>query len=236
MIMKIRFLNFTKKYKILYFLLITIIVIFALTSCMWRISFDSLTGSGKMTTEQRTVENFDTLEINSYGRLIIKQADKESLKIEGEENILSNLVTEVENHKLVIKFKNRLNIIPTKELIYYLTVKDLTSLVSNGAVSINGEDLSLNNLSIKLNGAEKITISGTVEKQVIEINGAGYYDAKNFSSKDCTVILNGAGGAAVKVSDKLDASIAGAGSIQYIGNPEVTQKINGIGKIEKIGE
>lgn len=236
MIMKIRFLNFTKKYKILYFLLITIIVIFALTSCMWRISFDSLTGSGKMTTEQRTVENFDTLEINSYGRLIIKQADKESLKIEGEENILSNLITEVENHKLVIKFKNRLNIIPTKELIYYLTVKDLTSLVSNGAVSINGEDLSLNNLSIKLNGAEKITISGTVEKQVIEINGAGYYDAKNFSSKDCTVILNGAGGAAVKVSDKLDASIAGAGSIQYIGNPEVTQKINGIGKIEKIGE
>lgn len=234
--MKIRFLNFIKKYKILYFPLITIIIIFTLTSCMWRISFDSLTGSGKMATEQRTVENFDTLEINSYGRLIIKQADKESLKIEGEENILRNLITEVENHKLVIKFKNSLNIIPTKELIYYLTVKDLTSLVSNGAVSINGEELILNNLSIKLNGAEKITISGTVEKQKIEINGAGYYDAKNFSSKDCTVILNGAGGAAVKVSDKLDATISGAGSIQYIGNPEVTEKINGIGKIEKIEE
>jgi len=27
-----------------------------------------------------------------------------------------------------------------------------------------------------------------------------------------------------------------AGSIKYIGNPEVNQKINGIGKIEKIGE
>jgi hypothetical protein len=235
--MKTRLLNSTKKYKILFLLPITVFVLFALTSCMWRVSFDSLTGSGKMTTEQRTVENFDKLEINSYGKLIIKQADKESLKIEGEDNILSNLVTEVENNKLVIKFKNNsLSVISTKELIYYLNVKDLTSLVSNGAVSINAENLTLNNLFVKLNGAEKITISGTVEKQEIEINGAGYYDAKNFSSKDCSVTLNGAGGAAVRVSEKLNASIAGAGSIQYIGNPEITKKINGIGKIEKIGE
>ena len=121
-------------------------------------------------------------------------------------------------------------------MIYYLSVKDLTSLVSNGAVSISGENLTLKNISIKLNGAEKVTMSGTVEKQEIEINGAGYYEASDFTSKDCIVILNGAGGAAVKVSGTLNASISGAGSIKYIGNPEITQKINGIGKIEKIGE
>jgi len=234
--MKIIFLNFIKKYKILQLLFIAVIALFTLTSCMWKISFDSITGSGNMITQERDITNFDKIEINSYGRLIIKQESKESLKIEGEENILSKLDTEVINNKLTIKFKKSLNIIPTKELIYYLSVKDLTSLVSNGTVSISGEDLTLKNISIKLNGAEKVTMLGTVEKQKIEINGAGYYDAQGFESKDCTIILNGAGGAAVKVSGTLNASISGAGSIKYIGNPEITQKINGIGKIEKIGE
>lgn len=145
---------------------LTVIVFFCLlfTSCMWRISFDSLTGSGSIVSETRNVRDFSKIEITGMGKLIIKQSDEESLELEGEDNIINKIYAETKSDTLKIGFKNNLNIIPTKDIKFYLVVKDLTSITSNGSVSINGEDLNLKNLTIKLNGAEKVTISGTVEK------------------------------------------------------------------------
>jgi len=234
--MKSDFFVSLRKIKFLMILIIVAFLPLVFTSCMWRISFDSLTGSGNVVTEDREVKDFNAVEITGIGKLTIKQGSKESLKLEGEDNILKNIRTEVSNNTLKIEFKSGLNIIPTKDLLFYLTVKDLTSIISSGAAAVNGEGLNLKEISIKLNGAEKIVMSGTVNKQEITINGAGYYDAKDFASKESRVSLNGAGGVTVKVSDTLNATISGAGSIKYIGNPEVIEKINGVGKIEKIGD
>ena len=40
-------------------------------------------------------------------------------------------------------------------------------------------------------------------------------------------------GAVVKVSRELNADISGIGSVEYIGSPQVTQEVSGVGSIKQ---
>lgn len=48
--------------------------------------------------------------------------------------------------------------------------------------------------------------------------------------------ISGLGSARLQVSDSLDASISGGGSIEYIGDPVVEQKVEGLGEIKNVNE
>jgi hypothetical protein len=37
----------------------------------------------------------------------------------------------------------------------------------------------------------------------------------------------------VKVSDTLDARVSGAGTVFYIGNPQVTKEVSGVGTVKQ---
>jgi hypothetical protein len=46
-------------------------------------------------------------------------------------------------------------------------------------------------------------------------------------------VVEGAGNAVVQTSDALDATLSGAGNVQYIGDPKVTQNVTGVGVVHK---
>ena len=46
--------------------------------------------------------------------------------------------------------------------------------------------------------------------------------------------ISGLGSARLQVSESLDTRISGGGSIEYIGDPVVEQKVEGLGKIKKV--
>ncbi|MBC7333857.1 MAG: DUF2807 domain-containing protein, partial [Actinobacteria bacterium] len=71
--------------------------------------------------------------------------------------------------------------------------------------------------------------------QKISISGVGSYDAKELESRNCKIVISGTGKATVNVSETLDINMSGIGSINYIGNPSVTQSITtGGGTIRRI--
>ena len=72
-----------------------------------------------------------------------------------------------------------------------------------------------------------MTLSGTVDSQVVTISGTGEYDGENLESTTAEIAVDGAGDAVVRVSSQLDVTIRGVGSVEYIGNPEVDQNIRG---------
>ena len=45
--------------------------------------------------------------------------------------------------------------------------------------------------------------------------------------------VGGAGTATVNASEKLDATVVGAGSVEYVGDPTVEQDVSGAGRISK---
>ncbi len=235
-----------KKYIILILLLLAIL---AVSGCIGQ----GMQGSGKIINQTRDVSGFNQIDLNGAGELIITQGNKESVTVEADDNIISNIKTNVNNNKLTISFDNNMPM-PTKPVKIYVTVKDLNSINISGSGKINSSNLNVNSLTININGAGdstlsnlnaqilniktsgsgKMTISGNVNEQNIEIYGAGEHDAGNLTSKIATIAINGGGKSTVKVSDTLTAIINGAGQINYIGNPQVTHQINGAGTVKQI--
>lgn len=70
-------------------LCILFLILMSLNSCI--LPFRSIVGSGKVITEQRAVSNINEVSFDAFGNLFIKQSDTESLTIEAEDNIVSNI-------------------------------------------------------------------------------------------------------------------------------------------------
>ena len=226
---------------------------FSLSSCI-TIKINDIRGSGQVETKQYKVSGFETIEFSGIGNIFITQDDTESLRVEAENNIIERLKVETQGNKLVIGLKsNFINVIPTKPVNFYLTVKDLRDIEISGAGNVTCEKLTTSDieilssglgnidmgivaesLEVDISGAGKVDISGQVKTQDISISGAGSYEAFELESSDCQISISGVGKAELNAANTLDIQMSGFGSIEYKGNPTVTQNISGGGKIKSV--
>ena len=120
------------------------------------IRITGIRGSGNVVTEERSVSGFDKVAISAGMNLYLEQGSKEYLKIEAEDNIIQNIITEVNNGKLVIKYKNLIGGISAKEPVnVYLTVINLKELDASSGTVIDSKEINTDSLKIDISsGAE----------------------------------------------------------------------------------
>jgi len=187
---------------------ITVLLSFSLSSCI-TIKVNTLKGSGKIVTKSFEVGDFDKLTFSGIGKIIIEQGEETSLEVEAENNVIDALKINTSASELEIGFKSRfINVIPTKDIVFHLKVKDLKEVSISGAGSIECDNLIVESLSldssgvgsVKINifasdlkigisGAGKVNLSGEVDTQQLDISGVGSYDAKELVSKDCEISI-----------------------------------------------
>ncbi|MBK9117190.1 MAG: DUF2807 domain-containing protein [Betaproteobacteria bacterium] len=102
-----------------------------------------------------------------------------------------------------------------------------------GGTEIRIDDLTGQKLELAGAGALKAELAGSVTEQAIAISGAGEYRGARLASDTASVSVAGAGQVVVNVRTSLDAAISGAGSVEYVGDPKVTERISGIGRVRK---
>ncbi len=236
-----------------------VILIFVLSACTININVPNVArGSGIITSEERQVSGYDQVTFNGAGELYIEQGTEEKLVIEAEDNVLPFITSEVKNGNLTLGidtefFKSK--VIPTKPMVYRLTVIDLKGIEINGAadlqvkplvsnefvLNINGagdmvfEDLQSAKLTVELDGGANVTVAGLVTEQTVVINGAGGYNAGDLQTSTTSITYNGASQSTVWVLDELDIVINGAGTVKYYGDPHVSQDISGVGDVKPLG-
>ncbi len=138
---------------------------------------------------------------------------------------------------LVVNFKDLESIVAAgavRVLADGLRVPELT-IEGAGGTAIHIDQLQASRLDISGSGALKAEVSGEVGRQRIIISGAGEYRGARLVSDDTSVTVSGAARVVVNVRRTLDATISGAGSVEYIGDPEVTERIGGAGSVRKRG-
>jgi len=196
-------------------------------------SVDIVRGSGNVVTESRDVSGFTTVVLDGAGKLVIDNTGSESLTITADDNLLDYIDTSVQNGRLIIRIKGRTTFSGVKELSYHVTVDELAGVELNGAGNVTVNDVDTEDWSVELNGVGGVTASGEAIRQTVNISGAGNYEAPDLASQETTVDHEGAGRAVVQASDRLDVTIDGLGTVEYIGNPEVTKEINGLGSVQQ---
>jgi len=232
------------------FLLAVACVVLLLSSCA--------VGSRRVVTSERSVSGFDRVVFEGLGELTITQDDRESLTIEAESNVMSRITTEVRGDTLYIGWRAGvfgLSVVPTKPLRYDLTMKDVRALELTGLGSLAAGEISTDRLAVTMGGGGRVVIrslraadldltltglgqvevGGAVGRQSILVTGGGEYDGSDLESGVAAVTLTGVGKATVWATESLDVKLTGAGTVEYYGEPRVTQNVSGFGRVRSLG-
>lgn len=208
-----------------------------LTSCVLFLgacAFDSIGGSGKIITEPRTVAGFSRVSVSGSGQVTIEQTGTESLSITTDDNLLPYIRTEVRGDTLELGFTNAMtNLSPTHDIVFKLTVKNLEGLEVSGSGQADAKTVNLDRIQVKISGSGDVSLQGTANDLDLSISGSGGYRGEDLKSKRAEVGISGSGRAVIAVDELLDASVSGSGSIDYIGNPQVTQHLSGSGSVNR---
>lgn len=71
------------------------------------------------------------------------------------------------------------------------------------------------------------------DRQEVVISGIGYYHGADLESRLADVLVSGAGDADLFVTDSLEATVSGAGSIMYAGGAKARSSVTGIGSVQE---
>jgi hypothetical protein len=190
--------------------------------------------------------------------IYIEVGNEEKLVIEAQENLIPYFETTVTGEMLKIKARDGANLNPTAPVNFYLTVKELDTLVLTGSGNIEAPALRADKFSVELGGSGDIEVAGVtadalevqisgsgtlrasggrVGKQEVTISGSGKYEARGLQSNEADVTISGSGSMTINVRQNLEVNISGSGSVRYVGNPRLDKlTVSGTGTIEQIGE
>lgn len=192
-----------------------------------------VTGSGVPATQERSVSDFDAIELRGVGALTVSQTGTESLVIEADDNLLEHLTTEVRDRRLILGTRKGVNLHARLPLRYRVTVRELRGLDVSGSGSIEASDIATTHIIVAISGSGSITIAGQGERQELAISGSGNYDAADFATATTAISVSGSGSAIVHARDTLDIAISGSGRVEYLGEPAITRRISGSGTIRR---
>jgi hypothetical protein len=189
-------------------------------------------GNGNIIDEERQIDSFNKLDLSGAFDVIYDVGETTKVKIIGESNLLKYVKTE--NFGKTLSIFTKKNISSNKKIVIYITNPPINEVNLSGANNLTIKNLKNDNLFINLSGAGNISINGTVDLLKANLSGAGKLDSKELEAHEVDIEISGTASADVFVTEKLNASVSGVGSINYYGNPKFTNnKISGIGSINK---
>ncbi len=217
----------------------------------------AVTGSGKTTTETRTVGEFQAINSAASIDIRVQQGAQQPLQLKGDDNLLALLETVVENTTsgatLVVRWKpgtsiynrsrTQINVVVPKLSAFALTGSgDATienfntpslKLTVSGSGDVKAPGLTTDELHVSVAGSGDV--NGTGKATVLKVSVAGSGDVRlgDMKADDVTVKVAGSGDVAVHAQKSLDISIAGSGDVVYTGAAVVKKSVAGSGSVTK---
>jgi len=215
-------------------LLTLLVIILTSSSCKFG-HHSGVRGSGTRKTEARELKAFKTIDTTGSFEINITAQKPASFEIEADDNIVPLIKTEVRGDTLFVTTEQSIN--PSRSVRLRVTLPELAAVTSRGAGEINIVDANSDSLKLESLGAASIEAAGKAKTVTISSTGAGKVDAGNLIAEKANVDVKGAASVEVNASEQLDVTVAGAGSVQYSGNPKVVNKhVSGIGSVSSKSE
>jgi hypothetical protein len=192
---------------------------------------DEVPGSGKLLKEQRNVGSFTSISTEGAFDVVVVCQKPQSVEIEGDDNILPLVSTEVSNNVLHIK---QLRSYSARESITLrISVPDLQGIYASGAGTMDVSGLKGETFEIDATGAPSIRASGETKTLKVDTSGAGKIDAHRLHAARVVVDSKGVSKVEVYAGEQLDATVSGPSHVIYEGSPVVKKTVNGPGSVEK---
>ena len=213
--------------------------------------------SNRITNKNFRVTPFSAIESNTVSNIEFTQSSSYSVRAEGNEEMINNLIVNVQNNKLVISKKKDLKRLfgnrRSGKLIIRISSPNLSiiesngvgnielkgkqevsqfKIVSNGVGNLNALNLNADNIDITSNGVGNIELKGSASSVSVLSDGVGNVKLENLKARHANIDSDGVGNVACYATESVDIHAGGIGNVTYYGNPK-TKNINkgGIGKV-----
>lgn len=191
-------------------------------------------GNGVETTQERSIEDFQSIEVPGEIQVQIICNSEPSMTITAEENLLEIIDTTCFNGKLVIRTTESYH--SHRPIIIRAKCSKLVRYYGHGASQGTVTEVNSETFDAQLSGASSLVLErGKVGALTGSVSGASRLNAGNLESVSGKVYASGASQALVKVIDDLTAEASGASSVRYRGEPKTLSKdSSGVSSIERV--
>lgn len=146
-----------------------LLITLATTAC-------GVAGSGVTATQSRSIADFTSLSVADGLRLEISRGPT-SLTIEGDDNLLPLIKTEVVDGRLIIRKATRESLRATRPIVLRLTTPALSRLEASGGTDVLLADAAAPRFSADLSGGVDFEATG-LELESFELHASGGVDVK----------------------------------------------------------
>lgn len=200
-------------------------------------------------------DNFSELDISGIFEIDIRQDDEYKVTVASEDNLFFKTQIRQEGNRLIVDTDK--DGLTWRELFeehrrprLYITMPELEQLDIEGMTRIELHELDAESMMISLDGASQLSGSVDTENLTIEVEGASNIelegrthnldlkveglakiDMDELLSHIAKVEIDGGGKAYINVVDELDAKLRGISEVNYKGDPDVTEDIDGIARL-----
>jgi len=181
--------------------------------------------------QKREVGDFKSLSTQGAFDIRIVCQQPTSLELEGDDNIVDLVSTEVSGG--ILYLKSLRNYTVSEPIVFRISVPNLEALSVSGAGKIDISGLNNEKFELDSSGAPNIKVAGITKLVDIDSSGAAKIDTHKLQASRAVVDSKGVSKIDLDVKDQLDVTISGPSQVTYEGDPVVNKTVNGPGKIEK---
>ncbi|KGO93561.1 head GIN domain-containing protein [Flavobacterium subsaxonicum] len=200
---------------------------------------DEVEASGKITKSQRSVGNFENLDVTGSFNVILEEGATGNITVEASDNIAPYIITEVNGNTLSISTKKGMRFRASKgnKVTIHIPFKTLNEIKLTGSGCITSDKTIASNTKIHLNGSGNITLHVNSAKTDALVTGSGSIKLVGLSEHfSCRVTGSGSIKATELESDNVEADVTGSGSLKVLSNKIIKGRITGSGSIAFAGE
>lgn len=205
-------------------------------------------------TQNREVTKFTGIDAREGIKVNIVQGSAESVKVTANAEYISELVTEVENGTLVIRWAGKVSF-KKRNATVDVVATDLNRIVASSGASVktdtikadkialassSGAKLEISSISaakIDLNSSSgaSIVVEGTAQRADLDASSGARIKGSNLTVAEAAASASSGASVLVTVTDKFSADATSGGSIRYGGKPQFSDaKASSGGSISKL--
>jgi hypothetical protein len=210
----------------------------------WR----SISGSGHVVSETRSLSGFDQISVGGAFDLFVTIGDRWHVEVVADDNLMERIQTEVRGKTLRIGLPAPTSIRKYKELKVYVTMPAISELKTSGAAtavftnevrqprlvlsSSGASDIRISvhvdELYVNSSGSSDIHIDGFAAYAEISASGSSDFRGRNFECAAASVKLSGSSNMWARITQRVSGSLSGSSDLRIVGgNPKIDVRTSG---------
>ena len=202
-----------------------------------------------MASETRIIDSFKKINFKDFGKLILSQGDRESLTIEADETLLTDIISDVSDGTLFLGFKDDWfkrfgKMISTifsneeSEVTYYLTCTNLEKISISGKCILSCNALETDSLKLAVAGYGNLSLSHLdCNSLELSISGRGELNAAGRADQQ-VIRISGSGEIQTPelITQTAQIAISGQGNATLHVEETLSITISGLGHVNYHGD